>query len=264
MLTDLEYRVWTQYLLTADDFGVMHATAVALQNANLHLANRPAKLIKRCLDVIVEIDLVRGFDHQGQHYVFQTDWQRWQKVEFPRATINPAPEGTDLASCDEGTRALFTKHPGGQRKDRRRAEDVPNDSGHVRDARSDNIPPTRARDARETANGLRLTAHANGSTANGVDERFAEFWKYYPRKTGKGEALKVWQKLKPSDETLHVMLAALAWQKQQDLWVKDAGQFVPYPSTWLARGQWEDEPQITPHVADSTLKTARAVEEFLK
>src|SRR3990167_1136032 len=101
MLTDLEYRVWTQYLLSADDFGVMHATSVALQNDNLHLASRPAKVIARCLETLVATALVLRFMHQGQPFVFQPDWQKWQKVEYPRSTINPCPADDALALCDE-------------------------------------------------------------------------------------------------------------------------------------------------------------------
>lgn len=169
LLTDLEYRVWTQYLLSADDFGVMRGTSLVLQNDNLHLANRPAKLVKRCLDVLVKSGLVKQFEHQEQPYIFQPDWQLWQKVEYPRATVNPHPTGTDLEACDETTRALFAKHPGGQRKDRRRSEDPPSDSERASQiappVRAESIPPTRA-GACETA-----TAKANGIgqrlTANG-------------------------------------------------------------------------------------------------
>ena len=121
MLTDLEFRVWVQYLLCADDFGVMHATAVELQSKNLHLANRPTKQLSRCLDALVKSGLLHRFEHQGQPYVFSHNWQQWQKVEYPRATDNPFPPDEALAVCDESTVRLLAKYPGGQRKDRRRA-----------------------------------------------------------------------------------------------------------------------------------------------
>lgn len=165
LLTDLEYRAWTQYLLSADDFGVMRALPIAFQNDNDHLANRPAKVLQRCIDVLVRAGLVRAFEHQGKPFIYQHDWQHWQKVEYPRATNNPIPD--DLSACDDSTRALFAKHPGGQRKDRRRSEDVPN----VSQTNSEGDPPTRAW-ARETAT---ATATANGSgqrlTANGERPR---------------------------------------------------------------------------------------------
>ena len=46
-LSDLEYRVWTTYVLAADDFGVMRADAVAFQAAQDALRERPVRGIKR-------------------------------------------------------------------------------------------------------------------------------------------------------------------------------------------------------------------------
>ena len=70
---------------------------------------------------------------------------------------------------------------------------------------------------------------------------FEEFWEAYPRKTGKGEARKVWQKLNPNAELLQQILEAIKWQSISDQWTKDKGQFIPYPATWLNQQRWEDE-----------------------
>ena len=139
----MEYRVWTQYLLSADDFGVMHATVVALQNDNLALASKSQKAIKRCLEVLVASRLVTRFEHQGQPYLCQHDWQRWQKVEYPRATINPCPPDHVLGTFDAVTSDLFKKFPGGQRK-AARPKDAPNDSGRTSQIYPESVPPTRA------------------------------------------------------------------------------------------------------------------------
>lgn len=181
LLTDLEYRVWTQYLLSADDFGVMRALPIAFQNDNDHLANRPQKVLQRCIDVLVKSGLAWAFEHQGKPFLYQPDWQKWQKVEYPRATNNPIPE--DLSACEDSTRALFAKHPGGLRKDRRRSEDVPN----VSQAFPEGEPTTRA-GARETAkangSGQRLTANGSegglGETSPPLDRWLAEFTERYP------------------------------------------------------------------------------------
>lgn len=70
---------------------------------------------------------------------------------------------------------------------------------------------------------------------------FARFWDAYPRHTGKANAEKAWRKLEPDEDLVDTMLAALAWQRRQPSWTKDAGAFIPHPATWLNHRRWEDE-----------------------
>jgi hypothetical protein len=84
-------------------------------------------------------------------------------------------------------------------------------------------------------------------------EGFEEFWQAYPRKTSKADALKVWNRDKPD---LQTVLNALTWQKKQESWTKDGGQFIPHPSTYLNGKRYEDEkPKFKPqgHVFGSSL-----------
>jgi hypothetical protein len=74
------------------------------------------------------------------------------------------------------------------------------------------------------------------------EERFETFWKAYPRKTGKGLVREIFARLKVDDALLYLMLSALEWQRHQPRWVKDQGEYIPLPATWLRQGRWEDEP----------------------
>jgi hypothetical protein len=67
---------------------------------------------------------------------------------------------------------------------------------------------------------------------------FEVFWKLYPRKVKKGEALKSWLKKNPDIEECK---KALVWQKTQDEWVKDNGAYIPHPTTWINQERWKDE-----------------------
>ena len=40
------------------------------------------------------------------------------------------------------------------------------------------------------------------------------------------------------------MLAAIAVQSKSAQWLKDGGQFVPYPATWLNDGCWQDDEPV--------------------
>ncbi len=75
-------------------------------------------------------------------------------------------------------------------------------------------------------------------------ESFEVFWKEYPKKIGKGYAKKIWEKIKPDDALLKVILGKIAEFKNSEQWKKDQGQFIPHPATWLNQGRWEDEIQV--------------------
>lgn len=74
-----------------------------------------------------------------------------------------------------------------------------------------------------------------------VAQMFTDFWKAYPKKTGKGAAEKSFMKIKPSKELFQNMLDAIATQKESSQWKKDGGQYIPNPATWLNQKRWEDE-----------------------
>ena len=71
-----------------------------------------------------------------------------------------------------------------------------------------------------------------------IVEVFEEFWKNYPRKVNKKEAMKAFNKVTVS---LDIILKAIEKQKKSDQWMKDGGQYIPYPSTWLNKERWNDE-----------------------
>jgi len=69
--------------------------------------------------------------------------------------------------------------------------------------------------------------------------RFDEFWNAYPRKVGKDKArTKYAAAVKRATED-EIIAGAHRLAADPNLPEK---QFVPYPSTWLERGGWEDEP----------------------
>ena len=70
---------------------------------------------------------------------------------------------------------------------------------------------------------------------------FALFWQEYPRKAAKAAALKAWQKLNPSPELVERILAHVRDHKRSPDWLKDGGQFVPHPATFLNGRRWEDD-----------------------
>lgn len=68
------------------------------------------------------------------------------------------------------------------------------------------------------------------------DPAFEAFWLAYPRKTGKIEARRAWDRAM-GVTTPEVIEAALRAAK----WAHDP-RFIPHPSTWLNQGRWDDQP----------------------
>lgn len=73
--------------------------------------------------------------------------------------------------------------------------------------------------------------------------RFETFWKCYPRKQAKPEADRAFKKIAPNDDLLATILASVERFKASDDWLRDAGQYIPYPATYLNGHRWEDELQ---------------------
>lgn len=111
-LSDFEFRVWVQYLLSADDYGVMPMSPALLRGANQALAGRPDDAILGALDTIVAAQLVTKFTHQHYGYLATALWQDFQKIAHPRHTYYPLPPADVLATFSVKTRQLFKKHSG--------------------------------------------------------------------------------------------------------------------------------------------------------
>ena len=79
----------------------------------------------------------------------------------------------------------------------------------------------------------------------GQQERFDRWYRFYPVKKGKGQALKAWEKIDPDDALTERMIAAIENQKRERAWketIRD--RFIApwkYPATWLSAMCWEDE-----------------------
>lgn len=77
-------------------------------------------------------------------------------------------------------------------------------------------------------------------------ERFESFWKAYPNKKAKANARKAWDKLKVDGTLYTEIMRGLSLHKKSRDWIKDDGQFIPHPATWLNGRRWEDEVEKEP------------------
>src|SRR5690606_16035158 len=75
----------------------------------------------------------------------------------------------------------------------------------------------------------------------GMQDRFADFWKAYPRRIRKAAAMRAWLR-KALNSKADEIIAHLEQRVRSDAqWLAENGKYIPYPSTWLNGDGWLDE-----------------------
>jgi len=92
---------------------------------------------------------------------------------------------------------------------------------------------------------------------------FDKFWITYPKKRKKADARKAWiQKKSVRPPVEHIISVVQAYCRTPD-WIKNDGEFIPYPATFIRAEQWDDELEVKmPEVVNGKLwnETASGIE----
>lgn len=123
-------------------------------------------------------------------------------------------------------------------------------SERYRDDTEDKEQRIKNKEQRITDKGEKDTRAREGA----LDRRFSTFWSAYPNKTGKGAALKAFQRVKPDDALLDTMLSQLELMRASPQWQSDGGRYIPNPATWLNQRRWEDEVRGSPPAQNETAR----------
>lgn len=75
-------------------------------------------------------------------------------------------------------------------------------------------------------------------------EEFDKFWELYPRKAAKGDARKAWIQTAKIRPPLPELLKSIYAARASKQWLKDGGDYIPYPATWLRQERWSDEIEV--------------------
>ena len=78
-----------------------------------------------------------------------------------------------------------------------------------------------------------------------VLDEFEVFWNRYPKQIGKKAARKAWEQSKDRP-VLVTILESVDRAARSAQWMKENGQFIPHPATWINQGRWEDRQQAKP------------------
>jgi len=72
-------------------------------------------------------------------------------------------------------------------------------------------------------------------------DEFLKFYAVYPKKVGKDFAWKAWLSKNGTRPPTDVIISAIERLKVTEQWIKNNGQYIPNPATWLNRGGWDDD-----------------------
>ena len=106
----------------------------------------------------------------------------------------------------------------------------------------------------------------NKSELNKKEDQFEIFWKSYPKRKNKGQAEKSFKKVAPDEQLMERILTSIERAKKSEQWLKENGQFIPYPATWLSAKGWEDE-EVEQHplsgtVSNKTIRTVQMLDDW--
>ena len=110
--------------------------------------------------------------------------------------------------------------------------------------KSDNKLLSKVMDTKDIKDNIQKTIYPPISPRGdetGYSELFLNFWSLYPKKVSKGAAWKAWKKIKTPTTIFQAIKISLDKRKSSEQWVKDNGQYIPHPATWLNGRGWEDE-----------------------
>lgn len=209
-----EEVLFYRLIVNCDDYGRFDGRPSIVKNRLFPLKeNLTVKTVSGAINKLASAGLVTLYVFEGKPYLYLPTWNHHQSVRAKRSKY-PAPEDGCLQKAE---RESICKQM------------ISDDSICPRN-------PIQSESESESESNAR-TARSDG---------FERFWAIYPKKVGKQAALKAWNKQNPGESLVEAMLSAIETQKKSAQWVKDGGQFIPNPATWLNQERWNDElPQAT-------------------
>jgi len=85
----------------------------------------------------------------------------------------------------------------------------------------------------------------NDSNKEHMLKCFERFWEEYPKKVGKKVAKEKFLRLSLDEKKFQEIMRVLRIYRETREWIKDGGQFIPHPATWINQERWNDEVKPT-------------------
>jgi len=222
-------------IVNCDDYGRFSADPDLLASL-LYPRKRSLKTstVKKWLNEVAKAGLIIIYENGGETFIQVRTWDKHQQIRNKRSKY-PAhtdPDSNVLVDVFNGNHLIA------------------NDSKCPRNPIQSN--PNKNPIQSESPDG------------EGVVSGFDLFWSAYPKKVGKKDAVKAWNKINPDESLVKAIIEGVERWKGTEQWNKDGGQFIPYPATFLRQERWNDEVQsIAPKQQAPAEKNYDDDEDFL-
>ena len=212
--------------------------------------------IDKYLDELLDEKLIEKYTADGKEYGNVINFKKHQRphpheaksklpkppLQIPEKAESLQGENNQLNQCDDMSLHCNTNE-----------EPTPT---NVSECKSDTlIPDTLIPDTRNPDTLIPDTSITSNLT-------FEDWWKIYPKKKGKQNSLKEWKKLKPDQNLILKMCVSLHNHKKSKDWIKEGGQYIPYPERWIKNRRWEDETEVEIESMPYSETTAKNLEMF--
>lgn len=112
--------------------------------------------------------------------------------------------------------------------------------------KGDNCPPEIEKEIeQEQELELEIEEETKIEVLSEEETMFNEFWKAYPKKINKKGCLTSFKRIKHLKTEFPLIMNSLDNYKQSNQWLKDNGQYIPNPSTFINQERWKDEIEPT-------------------
>ncbi len=240
-VADFSERLMWRVVTTADDFGRFLACPAIVKATCFPLMDTmKVGKVEQALQELVDNQLIVLYQVGDRRYGYFSKWiehqgdPRSKKSKYP----DPCPSfceqmQTTANSCEQ----MFTDVSSKQHT--RSAPDTDTVSS------SSLKSPKSLKSLKRVKTKTQTPPHLH-DLLSGQRVNFNIFWAAFPKKRNKGDAERVWIKLKPDEVLFLRILDKIEIAKQSTDWKKKSGQFVPYPASWLSARGWEDEYPVPP------------------
>ena len=205
-LTPFQESFFYRLMVNCDDYGRFDARPKILASKLYPLRNLNTGHVTEALKALQAADLIVLYEVDGHAFLQMKTWDRHQQIRAKRSKFPAYDSRCNQMISDD---SICPRNP--------------IQSNPIRNP-NPNPNPTRARE-----------------TQQDDDFDFDVFWRQYPNKVAKQDALKAWRKLKPDEQMMIQIMAGLKKWIASDEWKRENGRFIPHPSTWLNGRRWEDE-----------------------